>query len=92
MIRECGAKARTNNHQPCRRIPMANGKCHLHGGLTPKHNPGPKTKEGKLRQTMANWKHGLRSKEAITERDMVKNLIGRCREQLYPPSRQSECF
>lgn len=75
MIRECGAKARTNGHQPCRRIAMANGKCHLHGGMVPKHNPGPKTEEGKLRQKMANWKHGMRSKEAIAERRYVRELI-----------------
>lgn len=74
MIRECGAKARTNNHLPCRHIAMANGKCHLHGGLTPKHNPGPKTEEGRLRQKMANWKHGMRSKEAKEEKMAISNL------------------
>lgn len=75
MIRECGARARTNNHQPCRRIAMANGRCRLHGGLTPKHNPGPKTKEGKQRQKMASWKHGMRSKEAIKEKQEITELI-----------------
>jgi hypothetical protein len=82
MIRECGAKARTNNHQPCRRIAMANGKCHLHGGLTPKHNPGPKTKEGQMRQKMANWKHGMRSKKAIEEAKILKNLLQFCQEKI----------
>lgn len=83
MIRECGAKARTNNHQPCRRIAMANGKCHLHGGLTPKHNSGPKTKEGQLRQKMANWKHGMYSKEAIEEKRQVCELIRASKQSLY---------
>lgn len=82
MIRECGAKARTNNHQPCRRIAMANGKCHLHGGLTPKHNPGPKTEEGKLRVKMANWKHGMRSKEAIEERREFREMVRGYKEAL----------
>lgn len=31
----CGAKARTTG-EACRHIAMANGKCHLHGGRTPK--------------------------------------------------------
>ena len=82
MIRECGAKARTNNHRPCRRIGMANGRCHLHGGLTPKHNSGPKTEEDKFRQKMANWKHGMRSKEVITERIKIHEFIRKCREVL----------
>lgn len=83
MIRECGARAKTNNHQPCRRIAMANGRCCLHGGLTPKHNPGPKTKEGKQRQKMANWKHGMRSKEAIEEKRQVRKLIRISKQSLY---------
>lgn len=82
MIRECGAKARTNNHQPCRRIAMANGRCRLHGGLTPKHNPGPRTEKGKLRQKMANWKHGMRSKEALEEKREVSALICRTKKLL----------
>jgi hypothetical protein len=28
----CGAKARSNQHQPCRQAAMPNGKCHWHGG------------------------------------------------------------
>ncbi len=75
MIRECGAKARTHGHQPCRRIAMANGRCHLHGGKVPKHNPGPKTEEGKLRQKMGSWKHGMRSKEATAERRTIREIV-----------------
>lgn len=82
MIRECGAKARTNRHQPCRRIAMANGRCRLHGGLVPKHNPGPKTEAGKLRQKMASWKHGLRSKEAIAERRAIREFIKESKRML----------
>jgi hypothetical protein len=79
MIRECGAKSRTNNHQPCRRIAMTNGRCRLHGGLTPKHNLGPKTEKGKLRQKMAGWKHGMRSKEAIAEKRYMRELMRQSR-------------
>ncbi|WP_394854224.1 HGGxSTG domain-containing protein [Sphingobium naphthae] len=32
----CGAKRR--NGEPCRKPPMANGRCHLHGGRTPKRS------------------------------------------------------
>lgn len=82
MIRLCGAKARTNNHLPCQRIAMENGRCHLHGGKVPKHNPGPKTEEGKLRQKMASWKHGRRSKEAKLEQKFVKIFIKNSRAKL----------
>lgn len=82
MIRECGARARTNNHMPCRRIAMANGKCHLHGGMVPKHNPGPKTEEGRQRQHMASWKHGMRSKVAIEERRQIREYIRQCKHAI----------
>jgi hypothetical protein len=75
MIRECGAKARTNGHRPCRRLAMENGRCHLHGGKVPKHNPGPKTEEGKLRQKMGSWKHVMRSKQAIAERQAFRKMM-----------------
>ena len=73
MLRECGAKARTNGHKPCRQPAMANGRCRLHGGLT--RNTGAKTEEGKLRQKMASWKHGMRSKEAIQEAREIRAFI-----------------
>lgn len=74
----CGAKARTNIHQPCRRIAMANGRCHLHGGKS----TGSKTPEGKLIQKMASWKHGMRSKEAIAEARNVQQMVRSYREEL----------
>lgn len=82
MLRLCGAKARTNNYNPCRQPAMANGKCRLHGGLTPKNNPGAKTEEGKRRQKMASWKHGMRSKEALEENKEVRQLIKSSKEYL----------
>lgn len=82
MLKLCGAKARTNNHNPCRQPAMANGRCRLHGGLTPKNNPGPTTEEGKRRQKMASWKHGMRSKEAIAENKEVRDLIKRSKDIL----------
>lgn len=78
MIRLCGAKAKSNNRQPCRRVACPNGKCHLHGG----HSTGAKTPEGKLRQKMASWKHGLQSKEAIAERKALRQMIREHKKQL----------
>ncbi len=74
----CRAKSRTNKHQPCRRIAMANGRCHLHGGKS----TGSKTREEKLIQKMASWKHGMRSKEAIAEARNVQQMVRSYREEL----------
>jgi hypothetical protein len=74
----CGAKARTNNYRPCRRISMTNGRCHLHGGKS----TGAKTTAGKLIQKMASWKHGMQSKEAIAEARMVRQMMRSCQERL----------
>lgn len=71
----CGARARSNNHMPCRRIPMENGRCHLHGGKS----TGAKTNNGKLRQKMASWKHGFYSQEARREKSILKKML---KEQL----------
>lgn len=74
----CGARARTNDYNPCMRIPMANGRCHLHGGKS----TGSKTPEGKLLQKMASWKHGMRSKEAIAEAKVIRQMMRTYRKEL----------
>jgi hypothetical protein len=61
---------------------MANGRCRWLGGLTPQHNSGPKTEEGKMRQKMGSWKHGLRSKEAIAEKSEIRNMMKHYKEIL----------
>ncbi len=71
MGQECGAKVRSNNYAPCKRIAMANGRCHFHGGKS----SGAKTANGKSKQKMASWKHGVYSKEAIEERRNFKKMI-----------------
>lgn len=79
MIRECGAKTRVSvmpSH--CKRIAMPNGRCHLHGGKS----TGAKTKAGKLRQKMASWKHGRRSKEAIEKSKLLRKLLHSCQTRL----------
>lgn len=57
---------------------MPNGRCHLHGGKS----TGAKTKAGKLRQKMASWKHGHRSKEAIQKVKLFKKLLQAYRARL----------
>lgn len=53
--------------------------CQIHGGKTPRHNCGPKTAEGKIRQKRGSWKHGLRSKERICETQKITKLIKTCK-------------
>ncbi len=44
----CGAKARSNQHHPCRQAAMPNGKCHWHGGSVPvKHGHFTKIAQAK---------------------------------------------
>lgn len=78
MIRECGARTRVSVMSlPCKRIAMANGRCHLHGGKS----TGAKTKAGKVRQKMASWKHGRRSHEAIERTRFLRELFTSCRKR-----------
>ncbi len=58
----------------------------LHGELTPKHNPGPKTEKGKFRQKMGSWRHGRRSKEAADEQRAISLVLKECKLLfLFPP-------
>lgn len=82
MLKLCGAKAKINKYEPCNLPAMDNGRCRLHGGLTPRNNPGAKTEAGKLRQKMGSWKHGLRSKEVIDEKRAVRGMIKECKDIL----------
>ena len=61
----CGAQTRTGT--PCKGPGMANGRCRMHGGAS----TGPRTREGLERCRRANWKHGRRSAEAVSERKEV---------------------
>jgi hypothetical protein len=78
MTRECGAKARTNNHKPCRQPAMANGRCRLHGGLS----TGPKTPEGKQKARQAVLKHGFYTKVCIEERREMYYLLKKYKNRL----------
>lgn len=67
----CGAKAKQNNHLPCKKTAMKNGRCRFHGGLS----TGPKTKEGKARIAALKYKHGNYSKEGIKEKKHMKEML-----------------
>lgn len=70
----CGAMTRAGT--PCER-PALQGRtrCALHGGKS----TGPRTAEGLERSRRANWKHGLYSAEARTERKRARQSIRRGR-------------
>ena len=78
MIRECKAKTRSADKHPCRRVACKNGKCHLHGG----HSTGSRTPEGRKRQKMASWKHGMYSKEALMERRIFRQQMKLYKDEL----------
>lgn len=75
----CGAKARTNNYQPCRQPAMKNRRCRLQGGKS----TGAKTEEGRWRIKKANMKHGFYCADELAEirahRAFMKPLKSNCK-------------
>jgi len=65
----CGAKTRKG--PACRNPAMKNGRCRLHGGKS----TGPTSPEGLERSKKANLKHGLYSKDFLSERKNVIALL-----------------
>ena len=57
---------------------MKNGRCRFHGGKS----TGAKTPEGKQAQRQANLKAGLHTKEAIDERQELRELLNQCKAVL----------
>lgn len=78
FVRKCGAKARTNNHRPCRQPAMLNGRCRLHGGKS----TGAKTEAGKLRRKLVNITHGFYTAESIAERKIMREMIREAKQNL----------
>lgn len=70
----CGAINRQG--QPCRRAPMPNGRCYLHGGAS----TGPKTTAGIERIRKARTIHGLYSRETRERAQELRDLIRQFRE------------
>ncbi len=65
----CGAKTRAGT--ACQAPAMPNGRCRLHGGKS----TGPRTSEGLERCRVANWRHGMYSREALAERRRIRTLL-----------------
>ena len=68
MDGRCGARNRAGT--PCRRWPMPNGRCRLHGGCS----TGPRTAEGLARLRAARTIHGGRGAEARELRALIARL------------------
>jgi hypothetical protein len=66
MNARCGARNRAGN--PCRRHPMPNGRCNLHGGKS----TGPRTVEGKARHRASVTTHGCRTGDAAKVRALLR--------------------
>ncbi|MFN3890643.1 MAG: HGGxSTG domain-containing protein [Beijerinckiaceae bacterium] len=65
-IKTCGA--RTRSGAPCKRAPVpGRARCHYHGGAP--DSGGPRGARN------GAYKHGERTKEAVTERRWAKNLV-----------------
>jgi hypothetical protein len=64
----CGARTRAGT--PCRRWPMPNGRCRLHGGCS----TGPRTAEGLERLRAARTIHGGRGEQARALRALIVRL------------------
>ena len=72
----CHAKSKQSGQQCKNFATKGKGVCRIHGGAS----CGSKTPEGKLKQKMASWKHGLRSAEAVEEKLAVRDFIKKSRE------------
>ncbi len=67
----CGAKTKRNAGKPCLAPAMKNGRCRMHGGKS----TGPKTIEGKLRAANAHVTHGLKTKTARAQQELMREMM-----------------
>lgn len=70
-VPRCGAYSRRTG-KPCRQPAMANGRCRMHGG---KSTGAPKGNANAL-------KHGCYTKEVITRRRYIRELIRESRKTM----------
>ena len=68
MERQCGAKTKAGT--PCRRAPMLNGRCHKHGGPTPRGPASPQFKHGRYSRYLPS-RLGERYAEALADPDLL---------------------
>lgn len=75
----CGAKTRAGT--PCQQAAMrGKRRCRMHGGGC----TGPRTPEGMARMRASKIKHGLKTKDAIELRKLIRELDQLCRPMVEP--------
>lgn len=75
----CGAKTRAG--APCQQAAMrGKRRCRMHGG----GSTGPRTPEGMARMRASKITHGLKTKEAIELRKLIRELDQLCRPMAEP--------
>lgn len=80
---QCGAKKR--NGEPCRGAAMPNGRCRIHGGLTPHGFALPQTKTGRYSKYIPQhlkdmYEEGLGDPELLSLREEVNVLTIRVKD------------
>lgn len=68
-MNQCGAKTRAGT--PCKRKPLPNGRCNLHGGKTPRGVALPQTKHGRYSKDLPA-RLGERFEAALGDADLVQ--------------------
>ena len=70
----CGVKTKQGI---CKNLPMENGRCRLHGGLTPKKHPNHKARFNALKTGRYSVQAKMKIKELKNELDLLNNLINK---------------
>jgi hypothetical protein len=81
----CGAKKR--NGDPCRAIPMTNGRCRIHGGATPGGMALPQYKHGRYSKYLPTglaekYNNALVDTELVTLRDEIALVDSKIQETM----------
>ena len=63
--------AKTRRQSLCQSPAMVNGKCRMHGGMSPGAPTGERN---------GNYRHGLYTKENLAMKDNLRNLLRTCQE------------
>lgn len=83
LARSCGAKTRAGGL--CKRAPMANGRCRLHGGLTPSGVAAPSFRHGRYSKylpggLLERYRTALGDQELLGLRDEIALVDARLQE------------
>lgn len=87
----CGAKTRSGG--TCKRAPMTNGRCNLHGGKTPNGIALPQTKTGRYSkylptELLDNYQAALADSELLSVRDEIALVDAKIGQILALPKEQ----